>query len=65
MNLTINSLVLKRWIMIKTKHPSNRAERIKIKKKKDLHDNASPVYKLLKERDINLAVEPKGKNNDL
>ena len=39
--------------MIKTKHPSNRAERIKIKAKKDrVHDNASPVYKLLKEKEL-------------
>ena len=40
--------------MKRTKHPSNRKERLQIKQrksKKDLHDNASPVYKLLKEKE--------------
>lgn len=36
----------------KTKHPSNRGERLAIKvKKAKIHSNASPVYKLLKERE--------------
>lgn len=37
----------------KTKHPSNRGERlaIKAKKAKPIHDNASPVYRLLKEKE--------------
>ena len=35
----------------KTKHPTNRGERLSINKKKKVHDNASPVYKLLKEKE--------------
>lgn len=45
--------------MTKIKHPSNRAERIKIKAKKDKHDNASPVWKLLKEKEILDAEAPR------
>lgn len=36
----------------KTKHPANRGERIRVNKKKQPHDNASPVYKLLKEKEL-------------
>jgi len=36
----------------KTRHPSNRGERLAINKKK-VHDNASPVYLLLKEKEEN------------
>lgn len=38
----------------KTKHPSSRGERmaIKAKKTKKIHDNASPVYRLLKEKEL-------------
>jgi hypothetical protein len=35
----------------KTKHPTNKLERRKIAKKKAIHDNASPVYRLLKEKE--------------
>lgn len=36
----------------KTKHPSNRGERLAIKVKKSrIHSNASPVYRLLKEKE--------------
>jgi len=35
----------------KTKHPSNKAERRAIERKKKLHSNASPVAKLLFERE--------------
>jgi len=38
--------------MTKTKHPKDRAERLKVKaKKKPIHSNASPVYRLLKEKE--------------
>lgn len=36
----------------KTKHPTNKAERRAIGKKKDLHSNASPVFKLLKQKEL-------------
>ena len=38
---------------MKPKHPKDRGERLKIKakKKKPIHDNASPVYLLLKEKE--------------
>jgi hypothetical protein len=35
----------------KTKHPATRGERLLVKAKKKIHSNASPVYKLLKERE--------------
>lgn len=36
----------------KVKHPSNRGERLAIKARKaKIHSNASPVYKLLKEKE--------------
>jgi hypothetical protein len=36
------------------------------KKKEKIHDNASPVYKLLKQREFELgSIEPKGKKNDI
>lgn len=38
--------------MVRSKHPANRGERLKVKaRKKRIHDNASPVYKLLKEKE--------------
>jgi len=44
----------------KTKHPSDRGERlaVKAKKNKRIHDNASPVYKLLKEKEAADAASP-------
>lgn len=47
--------------MSKIKHPSNRAERLKIKVRKDkkLHENASPVYKLLREKELIDAEAPR------
>lgn len=44
----------------KTKHPSSRGERMQIKAKKArIHSNASPVFKLLKEKE----EVDKGKDN--
>lgn len=43
----------------KTKHPSGRGERLAIKARKaKIHSNASPVYKLLKEREEHEAHDP-------
>ena len=47
----------------KTKHPSGRGERIALKAKKDkVHNNASPVFKLLQEKEMldaaNKATKP-------
>lgn len=36
----------------KTKHPTNKFERRVIEKKKKVHSNASPVFKLLAEREL-------------
>lgn len=35
----------------KTKHPATRGERLALKAKKKIHNNASPVYLLLKEKE--------------
>lgn len=35
----------------KSGHPKSRGDRLRINKKKAMHDNASPVYKLLKEKE--------------
>lgn len=41
----------------KVKHPKGRGERLAIKAKKArVHSNASPVYKLLKEKEANDAT---------
>ena len=52
--------------MTKTKHPANRGERLKIKasKAKKIHSNASPVYKLLKEKEA-LDAESHSRPHDL
>jgi len=44
----------------KTKHPANRGERLAIKAKrtKKIHPNASPVFKLLQERELQDASAP-------
>lgn len=47
----------------KIKHPKGRGERLAIKAKKKLHSNASPVYKLLKEKEL-LDAEPSGLPRD-
>jgi len=36
----------------KSGHPTNRGDRLRINKKKAIHKNASPVYKLLKEKEL-------------
>lgn len=41
----------------KTKHPSGRGERLAIKAKKKIHSNASPVYRLLKEREEHVPAD--------
>lgn len=50
----------------KTKHPATRGERlaIKAKKEKKIHTNASPVYKLLKEKEA-ADVDPHSRPRDL
>jgi hypothetical protein len=54
----------------KIKHPSNRGERLALERKKKVHSNASPVYKLLQQRelthrDFNLDIlSQKGKENE-
>lgn len=45
----------------KTKHPTNKYERRVIAKKKQVHNNASPVFKLLKEKEA-LDDDPKPRN---
>lgn len=44
----------------KTKHPKDRGERLalKVKKQKKVHPNASPVFKLLQERELQDAEHP-------
>ncbi len=43
----------------KTKHPTDRGARLAIKAKKaKIHSNASPVYKLLKEKELQDALGP-------
>lgn len=46
----------------KTKHPASRGERLAQKAKKDrkLHDNASPVFRLLREKEIKDAEDNQG-----
>lgn len=49
----------------KLKHPKGRGERLAIKAKKSkLHSNASPVYKLLKEKEL-LDAEGSGLPRDI
>jgi hypothetical protein len=50
--------------MTKMKHPKTRGERLAIKAKKaKMHSNASPVYKLLKEKEL-LDAEGSGLSRD-